>query len=107
MSMDSALKQFSHARACSLQDVSLLSQLMPPIIGLAMERGELPLQRWAARFIAETADAARLAPDEMERLDLTLLPAIRYFLEGGFDTIIWKASIQAAASLYPVVFRHL
>ena len=107
MAMNSALQQFSHARACSLQDVSLLPKLMPPIIGLAMERGERPLRRWAARFIAETAATARLAPDEMERLDLTLLPAIRYFLEGAHDTIIWKAAIQAAASLYPVIFRHM
>jgi symplekin len=107
MTLNATLKQFNHARVCGLRDASLLPHVMPPIIGLATERADKELRRWAARFIAETVAAARLAPDDMACLDMTLLPAIRAFLEGPLDTIIWKASVQAAASLYPVIFRHM
>lgn len=106
--MGATLKQLAHARTAALQDASLLRQVMGPIIGLATECPDRPLRRWTARFIAEAAAAARLPADETERLDLALLPVVRYFLEdGAFDPVVWKASVQAAASLYPVVFRYM
>jgi symplekin len=107
MSTGATLKQLAHARAAALEDASLLPQVMGPIVGLATECRDLPLQRWTARFIAESAAAERLAPGDLEKLDLALLPAIRYFLDGRADAVVWKASIQAAASLYPVVFRYM
>jgi symplekin len=104
----STLLQLAQARAASLENVALLPKVMGPVIGLATEHPSVELQRWAAEFMAETTATRRLTPDDRERLDLTLLPVIKSFLEAEHgDTVVLKASIQAAASLYPVIFRYM
>jgi symplekin len=104
----STLQQLAQARNAALENVALYPQVMGPVVGLVTENPSLELQRWTAEFIAEAMSSPSLAADEKERMGLTLLPVIKSFLEVDHgDTVILKGSIQAAASLYPLVFRYM
>jgi len=104
----SAMEKLIQARNAALQNVTLYPQVMEPILGLVTTSPTLDLQRWVANFVAEALASPSLVSEEKQKMALPLLPVLKSFLElPGEDVIILKSTIQACASLYPLIFRHM
>jgi symplekin len=96
------------ARNAALENVSLYPQVMEPVLGLVANSPSLELQRWAAEFIAEALASPSLASEEKQKMSLQLLPVLKAFLETPSEDVgVLKSTIQACASIYPLVFRHM
>ncbi|KAF2674204.1 hypothetical protein BT63DRAFT_449199 [Microthyrium microscopicum] len=108
-SLDSpAMQHLVTARAAALENVALYPQVMPPILGLVSDNRSLDLQRWVADFIAEALASPTLPTEEKEKMVLPVLPILKSFLEApDNDVQVLKSAIQASASSYPLVFRHI
>ena len=78
---------------------------MLPIIG-ASANADIDVQRWGADFLAETFASPTWDPDVKREYALTVLPTLNSFVD-SHDTSILKAAIQAAASIYPLVYKHM
>ncbi|KAI4243778.1 MAG: hypothetical protein L6R42_010659, partial [Xanthoria sp. 1 TBL-2021] len=64
--------------------------------------------RWGADFLAETFASPLLVPQEKERLSIVILQTLKELLENqGEDNNVIKSVIQAAASIYALVFRYI
>jgi symplekin len=96
------------ARNAALENVSLYPKVMEPILGLVTNSPSLELQRWVADFIAEALASPALASDEKQKMTLQVLHILKNFLESPLqDIAILKSTIQACASVYPLIFRHM
>lgn len=105
-----AMQHLIQARAAALANPSLYQQVMPPILGLVSDSDNpsLALKRWVADFIAEALATPVLASEEKQTMALTVLTIIMSFLESQEqDAQLLKSAIQASASAYPLVFRHM
>ncbi|OCK96924.1 uncharacterized protein K441DRAFT_656220 [Cenococcum geophilum 1.58] len=103
------LSQLESARALALSDAAYYNQIVPgvlPIIG-AGANATLELRRWGADFLAETFASPTLGSEDKQRLSLQVLETLRENLETVDDTGVVKSVVQAAASIYPLVFRHI
>jgi symplekin len=103
-----AMQPLLSARAAALENPELYNQVLPPVLGLMSEKPSIIVRRWVAAFIAEALSSAAVHPDEKERIVLMVLPAIKGFLEAETeDEDIIKNAVVAAASAYPIGFRHV
>jgi symplekin len=105
-----AMQHLLQARAAALENVALYPQVMPPILGLVSDSDNpsLDLKRWVADFIAEALATPVLASEEKQKMALVVLPILMSFLESPEkDAQLLKSTIQASASAYPLVFRHM
>ena len=103
------LSQLESARALALSDAAYYNQIVPgvlPIIG-AGANATLELRRWGADFLAETFASPTLGSEDKQRLSLQVLETLSENLETVDDTGVVKSVVQAAASIYPFVFRHM
>jgi symplekin len=96
------------ARNTALEKVEIYPQLMPQVLGMVTATPKLELRRWAAAFIAEALASPTLDQQEKENMSLPLLDTLKSFLElPDHDTPTLKSTIQACASVYPLIFRHI
>jgi symplekin len=105
--MDS-LGQLQAARNLALGDGRYYPTIIPgvlPIIG-ANANASIEVQRWGADFLAETFASPTWAPDAKATTSLTVLPILKEFVEAQ-DAAIVKSAVQAAACIYPLVYRHM
>jgi symplekin len=106
----SALQPLIQARSAALENPSLYPQVLPPILGLLTDKHNpsIELRRWVADFLAEILASPVLETEEKEKMALLILPVLKTFLDtAGEDVILMKNVIQAAASLYPLIFRYM
>lgn len=100
--------QLNAARNLVLGDAAFYPQIVNGIIPLIGARARLELRRWGADFLAETFASPVLATAQKEQLAATVLQMIREILElPESDVAVLKSVVQIAASLYPLVFRHM
>lgn len=100
--------QLNAARNLVLGDAAFYPQIVNGIIPLIGARARLELRRWGADFLAETFASPVLAATQKEQLAATVLHMIREILElPESDVAVLKSVVQIAASLYPLVFRHM
>ncbi|KAF2452702.1 hypothetical protein BDY21DRAFT_424984 [Lineolata rhizophorae] len=107
------IKQLTHARNLTLEDAAYYNQIVPsvlPIVGAPA--AALELKRWGADFLAETFASPTLSADAKTGLALKVLDTLKAFLgaDGNTDEVdtgIAKSAVQTAASVYPLVFRHI
>jgi hypothetical protein len=105
---NAVLAPLMSARDAALRDPELYKQVLPPVLGLMSEKPSVHVRRWVAGFIAEALGSVAVHPDEKEQMVLSLLPAIRRFLEDqDVDGEIVKNAVVAAAVAYPTGFRHV
>ncbi|KAF2397594.1 hypothetical protein EJ06DRAFT_498798 [Trichodelitschia bisporula] len=110
------LVQLNHARNLALEDPSMYTRLLPavlPMIGSG-SNPSLELRMWGAEFLAEVFASPTLPSDDKQLLSLQALPVLKELLElvGGNTAPLelagmMKNTIQAATSIYPLVFRHI
>lgn len=101
------IKQLNAARNLVLADPVLYVQVVPGLLHIVGADTILELRRWGADFFAETFASPVLAPEHKQNLALQVLDTLKAFLErANEDTAVVKSVVQAAASIYPLVFRH-
>lgn len=102
------LSQLESARSLALGDGRYYPTIIPgvlPIIGAA-SNPSLEIRRWGADFLAETFASPTWPPDAKESVALTVLDTLKEYLEVVQDRGVIKGAIQAAATIYPLVYRH-
>ncbi|RJE21412.1 hypothetical protein PHISCL_06243 [Aspergillus sclerotialis] len=102
------IAQLNAARNLVLGDAAFYPQIVNGILPLIGANSRLELRRWGSDFLAETFASPALATSQKEQLAATVLQTIRDILEmPESDVAVLKSVVQTAASLYPLVFRHI
>ena len=102
------LGQLDKARKLVLGDSAYYPQIVQGILPIIGANARLELRRWGANFLAETFASPTLQSQQKETLALVVLPTLSAMLETpGEDIEAVKSVVQAAASVYPMVFRHM
>lgn len=102
------IAQLNAARNLVLGDAAFYPQIVNGILPLIGARSRLELRRWGSDFLAETFASPALPTAQKEQLAATVLQTVREILElPESDMAVLKSVVQAAASLYPLVFRHM
>lgn len=102
------ISQLESARRLALNDPQVYSQVVPGILPLVGANAALEVRRWGADFIAECFASPSLPNAQKELLVADVLPTLRSFLENpAEDSAVVRSVIQAAASLYPLVFKRM
>ncbi|KAE8372361.1 hypothetical protein BDV26DRAFT_102196 [Aspergillus bertholletiae] len=102
------IAQLNAARTLVLGDAAFYPQIVNGVLPIIGARSRLELRRWGAEFLAETFSSPALAPAQKEQLAATALQTLRDMLElPEKDPVALKHIVEAAASLYPLVFRHI
>ncbi|OJJ88862.1 RNA-processing protein PTA1 [Aspergillus glaucus CBS 516.65] len=102
------IAQLNAARTLVLGDAAFYPQIVNGILPLIGANSRLELRRWGAEFLAETFASPVLASAQKEQLAANVLQTIHDLLglpDG--DTVVLKHSVETAASIYPLVFRHI
>ncbi|KAK3045472.1 hypothetical protein LTS18_013782, partial [Coniosporium uncinatum] len=101
------IQQLNAARTLCLSDASYYLQIIPNVLPIIGSAAVLDLRRWGADFLAETFASPELSPENKQQLSLGVLSLFKGFLEiPGEDSGVIKSVVQAAASIYPLVFRY-
>ncbi|KAI4237193.1 MAG: hypothetical protein L6R40_005971 [Gallowayella cf. fulva] len=108
LSVSEQLTQLDAARQLVLADSGLYPQIVQGILPIVGANARLELRRWGADFLAETFASPLLGSQEKERLSIVILKTLRELLENpGEDNNVVKSVIQAAASIYALVFQYI
>ncbi|KAL8842699.1 MAG: hypothetical protein Q9170_000355 [Blastenia crenularia] len=108
LSVSDQLIQLDAARQLVLADSALYPQIVQGILPIVGANARLELRRWGADFLAETFASPILAQQEKGRLVVGILQTLKELLEQpGQDDNVVKSVVQAAASIYGLVFRYI
>ncbi|KAF2805940.1 uncharacterized protein BDZ99DRAFT_449623 [Mytilinidion resinicola] len=110
------IAQLESARNLALGDARYYNQILLGILPL-ISGANIPveLQRWGADFIAEAFANPVLLPGDKQTMaiepskdaqNMTVIEALKGYLETSQDAAVVRSVVQAAASVYPLVFRH-
>ncbi|OJJ46270.1 hypothetical protein ASPZODRAFT_2090875 [Penicilliopsis zonata CBS 506.65] len=100
--------QLNAARNLVLGDAALYPQIVHGILPIIGAHSRLELRRWGSDFLAETFASPVLATAQKDVLAEKVLQTLREILElPEGDAAVLKSVVQASASLYPLVFRHV
>ncbi len=102
------IPQLEAARKLALADPQVYNQVLPGILPIIGPAAHVEVRRWGADFLAEAFASPSLSSAQKEQLSSDVLPTLRTMLEvPGEDPAVVKSVVQAAASLYPLVFRRV
>ncbi|KAJ5744037.1 hypothetical protein N7533_008907 [Penicillium manginii] len=102
------LNQLNAARNLVLGDAALYPQIVNGILPIVGANSRVELRRWGAEFMAETFSSPVLSVSLKEQLAPNVLQTIQDTLAlPETDIAVLQALVQTAASLYPLVFRHI
>ena len=102
------LTRLEAARKLVLSDPTCYSPIVEGILPIIGANARLELRRWGADFLAEAFASPVLAVNQKQSLALVVLDTLKAMLEiPGEDPAVLKSVVQASASIYPLVFRHM
>lgn len=102
------MSQLDAARNLVLGDAAFYPQIVSGIIPIIGPSSRLELRRWGAEFLAETFASPAFAEEPKQKLSTEVLHVIQELLDiPGGDVAVIRSTIQAAASMYGLVFRHV
>lgn len=107
MTSAAQLSQLESARSLALGDGRYYPTIIPGVLPIINPHASLEVRRWGADFLAETFAAPTWPPDTKETVALTVLETLKEYLEVVQDSGVVRSAIQAAASIYPLVYRHM
>ena len=103
-----AVAQLDKARMFALKDAAFFPQIVPGILPLIGANAALEVRRWGADFIAETFASPAFPTDQKQQLSLVVLQTLKDWLDvPAEDAAVVKSVVQAATSVYPLVFKHM
>lgn len=102
------ISQLNAARQLALQNAAYYTQIVHGVLPLVGGSAALELQRWGANFLAETTGTPVLGTEDKTKIALEVLPLLKEYLDADRqDEWVLKSTIQAAASVYPLIFRYM
>ncbi|KAL5337825.1 hypothetical protein BJX70DRAFT_399302 [Aspergillus crustosus] len=102
------IAQLNAARNLVLGDAAFYPQIVNGVLPIIGAHARVELRRWGTEFLAETFASPTFATAQKEQLATNVLQTIRSILElPERDQLVLKNIAQTAASLYPLVFRHI
>lgn len=102
------LKQLEGARLTALNNPSVYDHFIPGFTTLVQQNPDRDIRRWGADFVAEAFSQPLMPSAQKEELVGSVVPFLRHLLEAQpVDVPIVRSAIQAAASIYPLVFRRV
>ena len=102
------LKQLEQLRSLALQDANHYPNIVPNILSFIAPGNDLAQRRFGADFLAETFATPALPDDKKQIIALKAIETLRQFLEThGEDAAVVKSVVQAATSIYPLIFHHM
>ncbi|KAJ5752424.1 hypothetical protein N7520_009341 [Penicillium odoratum] len=102
------IAQLNAARNLVLGDAAFYPQIISGILPIVGPHAKLQLRRWGAEFLAETFASPQLATAQKEQLAQNVLQSIQEtLLLPETDAAVLQSLVQTAASLYPLIFRHI
>ncbi len=107
-SVQDHLSKLDVARKLVLDDSALYPQIVERILPHIGVHARLELRRWGMDFLAEMFASPQLAAMHKQSLSLMVLETLQAVVEmEEQDTTVLKSAVQASASIYPLVFRHM
>ncbi|KAH7399356.1 hypothetical protein BKA66DRAFT_407116 [Pyrenochaeta sp. MPI-SDFR-AT-0127] len=103
------IQQLESARSLALGDGRYYPTIIPgvlPIIGYSAEQS-VEIQRWGADFLSEAFASPAWPSEVKENSASSVLATLKAYLENVEDKSVIKSAVQAAASVYPLVYRHI
>lgn len=101
------IEQLNSARALALGDGRYYPTIMPGVVPIISKQDQpLEVQRWGADFLAEAFGSPTWPLEAKETMAPLSLGGIKQFLDNATDTSVIKSAVQAAASIYPVMYKH-
>ena len=106
------IAQLNSARSIVLKDAAIYPQVVTGVLPVIGPERPVELRRWGADFLAETFASPVVSAEEKQSMCFSVLDTLKSYLlrkeEQGEeeDWTVVKSAIQAAASIYPLVFRH-
>ncbi|KAK7521676.1 uncharacterized protein IWZ02DRAFT_442664 [Phyllosticta citriasiana] len=105
---DPLVAQLKQARQVVLENAANYPAIIPSILPIIGAGADLELRRWGAEFLAETFASPILPAEQKQQLSFAVLDKIKDYLDTpAEDVAVVKGAVQAAASIYPLVFRHI
>lgn len=102
------ISQLSAARKLALADPAVYNQVVPGILPIIGPTAVVEVRRWGVDFLAEAFASPSLPNIQKEQLCVEVLPVLKSYLDNpGEDAAVVKSVVQAAASVYPLVFRRV
>ena len=100
--------QLNAARNLARGDASYYPDIVRGVLPIIGAKASLDLRRWGSEFLAETFATPTLSAEQKQQLSLGVLQTLKEYLEiPDEDTDVVKFVVQTAASVYPLVFRHM
>lgn len=104
----SEISQLNAARRFVLDDAMLYPRIVEGILPIIGASARLELRRWGADFLAETFASPSVPSQTKESMAVLVLQLLKDLLDvPGEDVEVVKAAIQAAASIYGLIFRYM
>ena len=102
------IPQLEAARKLALADPLVYKQIFPGILPIIGPTASIEVRRWGADFFAEGFASPALSNAQKEEIIPEILPNLKQMLETpGEDVAVVKSVVQAATSIYPLVFRRM
>nr|OQO31205.1 hypothetical protein B0A51_01584 [Rachicladosporium sp. CCFEE 5018] len=109
------VKQLSSARDICLRDPSIYPQVIPGVLPVVGRATPVEQRRWGADFLAEAFASPVFSAEQKEKVigSSSVMSTLKSYLcrklELGQeeDPAVVKSAVQCAASVYPLVFRHV
>lgn len=102
------LRQLEAARRAVLDDATHYPHVVQAVLPIIGAHAPLDQRRWGADFLAEAFASPGLIAMHKQSLSLAVLDTLKALLEmPEEDTAVLKGVVQASASIYPLVFRHM
>lgn len=106
--VEEQINQLNDARKLVFGDASYYPIIIGGILPIAGPGARVELRRWVADFIAETFASPTIPSQQKETLSLLVLETMKTMIENpSEDSAVVKSVVQAAASIYPLVFRWI
>jgi len=107
MAASQTIKQLESARGLALSDGLYYPSIIPGVLPIIGANAEIEIRRWGAEFLAEAFSSPTWSADAKKDVCLSVLPTLKEYLEMGEDRGLVKSAVQAAASIYPLVYKHM
>jgi symplekin len=108
VTIDEQIKQLNDARRLVLGDAQFYPAIIQGILPIIGPTAQVELRRWGADFLAETFASPTASAEQKMTLSLTVLDMLLSMIENPQeDTAVVKSIVQAAASIYPLVFKWM
>ena len=108
LSVSQQIQQLDDARKLVLSDVNYYPRIIQGILPIIGPTARVEFRRWGADFLAETFATPIVPAHQKETLSLVVLETLKAMIENPQeDAGVVKSVVQAAASIYPLVFRWM